>query len=102
MSEVTEENVMVWVVSEGYLRLVDSRPLPDERFGNGHFWMFDHGTTDADQPYTCGLCNEAKWKSYDKPCAEGRTSDDLNHERAQWIKEHLSDGEPEFRVREPA
>jgi len=98
--EPTEaEQHMVWVLSDNYPRLVDSRPLPASRFGNGHFWMFDHGTTDPDQPYTCGLCIEAKWKSYDKPCAEGRTPEDLNAERAQWIADNALDAPPVWEVR---
>ncbi|MFF0746588.1 hypothetical protein ACFYVL_39985 [Streptomyces sp. NPDC004111] len=89
----------VWVVVDGEVRLADSRPLPAKRFGNGHFWMFDGGASDLDDPYSCGLCGEAKWKSYKVPCANGRTPEDLNAERAQWIAEHLYDGEPVWEVR---
>ncbi|MFI6468745.1 hypothetical protein ACIBL5_00530 [Streptomyces sp. NPDC050516] len=100
MSYPTEECTNVWVVSARRLSLVDNRPLPDDRFGNGHFWMHDGGASDLDDPYSCGLCSEAKWKVYRQPCPNGRTPEDLNHERAQWIKEHLYDGDPQFYVRD--
>ncbi|MEU6768627.1 hypothetical protein ABZ916_39720 [Streptomyces sp. NPDC046853] len=95
-----DEQHLVWIVSDDYPRLVDPRPLPASRFGNGHFWMFDHGTSDPDEPYTCGLCFEVKWKSYDKPCAKGRTPEDLNAERDQWIADSLLDKEPVWEVRD--
>lgn len=90
----------VWVALEGgRIELVDTTPLPPERFGNGHFWMFDHFTSDMDDPYSCGLCGEAKWKVYDAPCEHGRTPDDLNAERAQWIEEHRHVGEIDWLIR---
>ncbi|GHF81805.1 hypothetical protein [Streptomyces thermodiastaticus] len=90
----------VWVVLEGgRLELVDAAPLPAERFDDGHFWMFDGFGSDLDDPYSCGLCGEAKWKVYGTPCAVGRTPEELNAERAAWIAEHAYDGELEWVIR---
>lgn len=94
-----DECHMVWVVVDGNIHLVDSRPLPAKRFTNGHFWMFDGGGSDIEDPYSCGLCDLAKWKSYKEPCEYGRTPEDLNAERARWIADHLYDGEPVWEVR---
>lgn len=83
----------VYVVTDsGVVRDVDPAPLPAERFNNGHFWIFDHGVTDLDAPYTCGLCNEPQWRAYGVPCAEGRTPAELNAERAAWIEERRFTG----------
>ncbi|MDI5964836.1 hypothetical protein [Streptantibioticus silvisoli] len=79
-------------LESGRIRQVDSSPLPPQRFGNGHLWMFDGGVSDVEDPYTCGLCGQSKWRSYNTPCAEGRTPDDLNAERAQWIADHRFHG----------
>lgn len=92
----------VWVVlSDGRIELADTAPLPPERFGNGHFWMFDNFTSDMDDPYSCGLCGEAKWKVSGLPCAAGRTPEELNAERLAWIAENAYDGEPEWSIRRP-
>lgn len=99
VAPVGDERHMVWIVVDGRIRIVDSRPLPAERFGNGHLWLYDHGTSDLDDPYTCGLCGLAKWKSYKEPCEYGRTPEDLNADRAQWVADHLYDGEPVWEVR---
>ncbi|MEU9557365.1 hypothetical protein [Streptomyces fumanus] len=91
----------VYVVLEsGRIESVDPAPLPADRFGNGHFWMFDGFASDMDDPYSCGLCGEAKWKSYRTPCANGRTPEELNAERAQWIADNRFVGALPWYVRE--
>jgi len=91
----------VWVVLEsGRIESVDTAPLPAERFDNGHFWMFDGGVSDLDSPYSCGLCDGPKWRSYKTPCEYGRTPEDLNAERAQWIAENRYFGELPWYARE--
>lgn len=88
------------VLESGRIEEVDTAPLPAKRFGNGHFWMYDGGGSDPDEPYTCGLCGEAKWKSYRTPCANGRTPEDLNAERARWIADNRFVGELPWYIRE--
>jgi len=88
------------VMKSGRIESVDPAPLPAERFGNGHFWMCDGGVTDPDDPYTCGLCGEAKWKVYGTPCERGRTPEDLNAERARWIADNRFVGELPWHIRE--
>lgn len=91
----------VYVLSDtGVVREVDPEPLPADRFSDGHFWLFDHSAMDLDAPYSCGLCGEEQWKAYGRPCANGRTPEDLNAERAAWIAERRYVGELPWYIRE--
>ncbi|MEV7032719.1 hypothetical protein AB0N99_21200 [Streptomyces sp. NPDC093272] len=92
--------VVYVTLASGRIEAVDPAPLPDDRFSDGHFWMFDHSLPDPDDPYTCGLCNEPRWRAYGEQCGQGRSPADLNAERAEWIASHRYDGELPWYLRE--
>ncbi len=83
----------VWVrtgsMMEPY-RLVDPTPVTADFLG--HVFVFDGGGSDPDNPYTCVLCCQAKWKVYDTPCAAAGRLGEMNAERAAWIDAHRADG----------
>lgn len=97
LEHATAEGAKVWIVVHGRLELIDSALSP-ERLENGHFFVFDGGMSDPEDPYTCGLCGEAKWKVYRDPCAQARPLAELNADRSAWIEKHLYDGKPEWRL----
>jgi len=87
-------------LDSGRVAEVDPAPLPEDRFSDGHFWMFDHSLPDPDDPYTCGLCNEPRWRAYGEPCKAGRTPEDLMAERARWIADRRYVGDVPWYIRE--
>jgi len=93
----------IWVQQPGTgTSLVTATPLAaDALDAHGHLWMFDGGGSDLDDPYTCGLCLEPKWRRYGEACEKARPIEEINAERSAWIREHavgtaffVPDGQP--------
>lgn len=88
-----------WVVVDGRLELIDVTPLGPECLDEGHYWQFDGYASDLDDPYSCGLCHEPKWKVYRKHCEKAVSLDELNADRNRWIEAHRPAEDPWFLVR---
>jgi hypothetical protein len=86
----------VWVRSEApgvTHRLVSTAALVANE--GGHLWWFDGFASDLDDPYSCLLCTEAKWKVYRLPCPDAALLAEANADRYRWIAENRVEGIPE-------
>lgn len=70
---------------------VSLAPLQPDEYG--HVWLFDGGASDMEAPYTCGLCRQAQWKTYNQACEDADRLAEANAERNRWIDEHRVEDE---------
>lgn len=86
----------VWVRSDtpGVThRLISTAPLVAAE--GGHYWMFDGFASDMEDPYSCLLCTQAKWKVYRELCPAADLLAVANADRDRWIAENRVEGVPE-------